>query len=121
MARVRMTLVALVTSLSGAALAAPPTKPAAFAICTACHNTAAGEKAALGPNLWQVGGRKAASGAGFAYSTALKNSGIVWNKDQLVSFITSPQKAVPGTKMFYVGQKNPQIASDIADYVLSLK
>ncbi len=108
-------------ALSAGAMATPLPRPPAFAMCGVCHKAAAGEKPTLGPNLWGVNGRKAGTAPGYAYSAAMQKSGISWNKESLVAFITAPQQTVPGTKMAYGGQKNPKMAADIADYVLSLK
>lgn len=103
------------------AAAAPLPKPPAFAICGVCHKVAAGEKPTIGPNLWGVNGRKAGTSADFTYSPAMKASNITWTHDEIVSFITAPSKKVPGTKMVYAGQKDPKVASAIADYLVSLK
>ena len=103
------------------ATAAPLAKPAAFAVCGACHKVVAGEKATIGPNLWGVGGRKAGVAPGFAYSPAMTASKITWTREQLVSYLADPRKKVPGTKMIYAGQKDPKISGAIADYLLSLR
>lgn len=67
--------------------------------CQTCHSVKPGQAASgLGPNLAGVVGRKAA-GTGFTYSTALKNSGLVWDQATLDSFLTAPMKKVPGTRM----------------------
>lgn len=117
------------TTLAGAALAALPLapasaaplpRPAQFAICSACHVTEAGKAPGIGPNLWQVGGRKAGS-TGFAYSAAMKGAGITWNKDTLTKFVSGPQAVVPGTKMAFGGLKDPKAADAVVAYLLSLK
>lgn len=101
--------------------AASPTAPAGFAICGVCHKVAAGDKPTIGPNLWGVGGRKAGTSPNFAYSPAMKSADITWTRDQIIAFISNPQKKVPGTKMAYAGQKDPQQAAAIADYLVALK
>lgn len=108
------------TATAFPALAAPAPKPAMFAVCAGCHKVGKNEKSFLGPNLFGVGGRKAGT-TGYAYSPAMKASNIRWTRDRLIAFVTDPRKTVPGTKMVYMGQKNPQIAAQIADYLLSLK
>jgi len=45
--------------------------------CITCHTLNEGGKHKIGPNLWMINGMKAGSQDGFAYSTALKDSGIV--------------------------------------------
>lgn len=66
--------------------------------CQACHTDVAGQPARVGPNLSGVVGRKAATTT-FAYSPALKASGLVWNKANLDRYLAAPAKTVPGTKM----------------------
>ena len=65
--RSRYALGALIAAAAAAtaALAQPPapapaaTPPADFAVCQACHESTAGARPSLGPNLFNIGGRKA--------------------------------------------------------------
>jgi cytochrome c len=66
--------------------------------CAACHSVAPAARAVLAPNLAGVVGRKAGSTA-FNYSTALKNSNLVWNRANLDRYLTAPARTVPGTRM----------------------
>jgi cytochrome c len=66
--------------------------------CKACHSAVAGKPSPLGPNLAGVVGRKAGTQA-FAYSPALKASGVVFTKPNLDKFLAAPAKMVPGTRM----------------------
>jgi len=100
------------------ASAAP--RPPAFAPCTACHSTEPG-KTMFGPNLAGLSGRKAASLPGYAYSAALKASGLVWTAQSLDTWLTSPQKLVPGTKMPFPGIADPVKRKQVVDYLLALK
>ena len=63
-------------------------------------------------------GRKAGISAGYAYSDAMKNSGIVWDETTLADYNRDPKGKVPGTKMLYNGVKN---AGQLADLVAYLK
>lgn len=96
-------------------------KPASFGLCATCHQVEKGKKSTLGPNLFGIVGRKAASEAGYQYSPAMKKSGITWTQPELLSFIQDPRKKVPGTKMAFAGQKDPKKAAEIADYLAKLK
>ncbi|WP_395671867.1 c-type cytochrome [Phenylobacterium sp.] len=110
---------ALVFAASSAA--AQVAKPPAFAACQSCHAVTKGQKSGMGPNLFGVGGRKAGTLADYKYSPAMVKYGQPWTRANLIEFISNPRTAVPGTKMIYPGQKNPQIAGQLADYLLSLK
>ena len=110
-----------------AALAQPPapapaaTPPADFAVCQACHESTAGARPSLGPNLFNIGGRKAGSVADYDYSDAMKASTTVWDAETLKAFILDPAKAIPGNKMDYPGASDEASAKAIADYLMSLK
>jgi cytochrome c len=64
--------------------------------CAVCHVAEGGGQ---GPSLKGVYGRKAASVPGFAYSAALKASGVTWTAPELDRFLTNPSVAIPGTAM----------------------
>jgi len=111
----------MAASLGAPALAAPLPKPALFGVCAACHKVDKGAPNTIGPNLFGIGNTQAGAVPGFAFSPAMKKSKIRWTRDNLIAFIQEPQKTVPGTRMPFAGLKNPQAASQIADYILSLK
>jgi cytochrome c len=106
---------------AGAATAAPLAKPAAFGICSVCHQVEKGAPNGVGPNLFAIGGTKAGAVPGFAFSPSMTKSGLTWNRTNLVSFIMEPQKTVPGTRMPFAGLKDRKVAEAVADYLLSLK
>jgi len=64
--------------------------------CFACHSLDADR---VGPHHRGVYGRPAGSVEGYAYSTALKRSDIVWNVETLDAWLTNPQALIPGQKM----------------------
>ncbi len=74
---------------------------AAPAECMACHTFGQNEGARSGPNLWDVHGASAASKPGFAYSSALRTSGIVWTDQALDAYLADPVAVVPGGRMSY--------------------
>jgi cytochrome c len=119
--RVLMMMAGTLVLASAPAQAAAAPKPPAFAMCGVCHKVDRGAPSPLGPNLFGVGGRVAGTASGYSFSPAMKNSKLVWNRANLISFISDPRKRVPGTKMGFAGQKNPAAAAAIADYLLSLK
>lgn len=87
----------------GPGAANPATQGRAFfrAQCLLCHSAEPGDNGgAQGPGLQGLMGRKAAaSGDGFGYTNALKNSGITWDAASLAHFLAAPTQAVPGTSM----------------------
>lgn len=88
-----------------------------FAICRACHQIGPGAKNAIGPELNGVVGRKAGSVKGYSYSTAMKNSGITWNKATLEVFLKNPTTKVPGTKMPSPGLSSKQDIDNVIAFL----
>ncbi|HEY1836483.1 MAG: cytochrome c family protein [Rhizomicrobium sp.] len=109
--------------LSSAALAAADAKKGQedFARCAICHTVAKGGGNGLGPDLFGVVGRKAASLPNFYYSQALKSSGITWTPDKLDAWIKSPATLVPGNRMAFAGIAQAGERADIVAYLASLK
>jgi cytochrome c len=64
--------------------------------CAACHSI---DFNGVGPLHRGVFGRPAAKAKGFAYSAALKSSGLVWSETSLDRWLTDPEKLVPGQTM----------------------
>ena len=85
-----------------------------YARCAACHALAYDR---VGPRHCGLLGRQAGSVAGFDYSAAMKQSGIVWNARTLDRFIADPLKAVPGTTMTYAGIKDSKERADLVAYL----
>jgi len=87
---------------------------AVYERCLACHAIAYDR---TGPRHCGLFGRRAGSVPGFAYSDAMKRSGIVWNEQTLDMFLKSPMTAVPGTSMGYAGIADPQERADLIAYL----
>lgn len=81
----------------------------ALARCSTCHAVKAGDPKRSGPSLVGIIGKKAGSEQGYAYSAAMKNSGIIWTAETLDAFMAEPNKVVPGNRMGFAGE--PDAAS----------
>ncbi|WP_159980827.1 MULTISPECIES: cytochrome c family protein [unclassified Novosphingobium] len=93
--------------------------PPAFAVCRSCHSTQPGQNG-IGPTLAGIGGSKAGDVPGYAFSPALKNSGITWDRASLDTWLQGPMKMVPGTKMV-LPVSDPAKRKAIIDYLETLK
>ena len=90
----------------------------AFAQCKGCHSIAADGHDSVGPNLHGVFGKKAGTNSPtYAYSTAMKTYGAVWNDQTLNAFLQGPSKAVPGTKMPYRGLTDDATRAALVSYI----
>lgn len=110
--------------IGGAQLQAAPPAPNGQALfktqCAACHATVAGKKS-LGPSMAGIANRQAGTVPGFAYSPAMKNSKLKWDRKSLDRYLANPRTTVPGTKMMFAGQKDAAKRSALVQYLLSLK
>jgi cytochrome c len=106
--------------------AAAPAEPAAavppqaFMQCVACHSPKAGVNG-VGPSLFGVVGRKAASLPGYAYSDALKAWGKTLTPEELDKWLTAPMQDVPGTKMVFPGMPDAAKRKEVIGYLATLK
>lgn len=113
----RNALAAALVLAAGAAAGAdadPARGEQLYARCAACHALAYDR---VGPRHCGLLGRRAGSVPGFDYSTAMKNSGIVWTTRTLERFLAAPLKVVPGTTMTYAGVTDPKERTDLIAYL----
>ena len=92
-----------------------------FKRCVICHTAAKNGGNGLGPNLFGIVGRKAASVSGFSYSGAMQKSGIVWTEANLTRWVAGPNRMVAGTKMAFPGITSKTQQADLVAYLKSLK
>ena len=107
-----------------------------FRKCKACHmiqdaeGTDIVKGGGVGPNLWNVVGRKVASQEGYAYGDGIKevaemNPDLVWTEEELVAYVTNPNDwleaktgdAAAKTKMTFKLAKGQ---ADVAAYLASV-
>lgn len=105
---------------ASAPVAAADAAPAAFGICKSCHAVEKG-KTLIGPSLAGVFGAKAGDVAGYAVSPALKAANLTWDEATLDKWLENPMKLVPGTRMSYAGQADPEKRKAIIAYLKTLK
>ncbi len=88
--------------------------------CGACHNFQEGQGPKVGPDLYDVVGRKIASVAGFNYSAALKGMSGTWTFDELNKWLADPRAMAPGTAMTFAGLANEKQRADVIAYLDTL-
>ena len=88
--------------------------------CQACHNFQEGQGPKIGPDLYNVVGRKIASVSGFNYSSALKSKNGTWDFSALNAWLTKPSSYAPGTAMTFAGLSNDKQRADVIAYLDTL-
>ena len=76
-----------------------------FKKCAACHSIAKGGANKIGPALWGVLGRQAASISDYKYSKAMAAHGKTWSFEEMNKFLFKPKDWIKGTKMSFAGLK----------------
>ncbi len=112
---------AFAVTFAGAQDVLPPGRPDAGALvfkkCMACHQVGPGAKNGIAPVLNGVVGRPAGQYPNYSYSSANRNSGLVWDEPTLARYLRAPTKVVPGTKMIFSGLKKDREISDVIAYL----
>ena len=123
MLRNSLITLALLASSTIAANAAGDAKAGAtvFKRCAVCHTSDKGGGDGLGPNLYGVVGRKAATRSGYAYSGPLQKAGVIWNEANLTKWVAGPARMVPGNKMAFPGITSKKQQADVVEYLETLK
>ena len=85
--------------------------------CSACHSI---DDNRVGPMHMGVFGRKAGSVKSYRYSDALGKSKIIWSRETLTAWLTSPEALIPGQRMGYA-MDNAQDRENVVAYLATLK
>lgn len=101
--------------------------------CGRCHS-ATEPVNEIGPTLYRVVGRRAATAPGYDFSASLRTSGLVWTEENLTRYINDPRALVPcqpiriralsmcpGIHMKFRGFKNIHAAKAVVAYLQSIK
>ena len=89
--------------------------------CSSCHTINEGGPNKQGPNLYNVMNKKSGQVQGFKYTKANKESGVVWNNENMFNYLTNPKKFIKGTNMAFPGFKKEQDRLDVIAYLNSAK
>jgi cytochrome c len=89
-----------------------------FKKCFACHSIGEGAKNKVGPELNGLDGRHSGTAAGYSYSEANKNSGIVWGEATFKEYIKDPRAKISGTKMIFAGIPSEKDRNDLWAYLM---
>ncbi len=88
--------------------------------CRTCHSIKEGDHR-LGPSLYGVVGRKAGTIEGYPFSSAMRQSSVVWDEATLDQFIANPEQVVHGNGMKpFGGIDDPAQRGKIVAYLKSI-
>jgi len=88
--------------------------------CYTCHTIDKGGANKVGPNQWNLVGRKKGSEPGFSYSSGMQAMGGEWTYEDINHMIFKPQTFVKGTKMAFAGLPKEQDRADVIAYLRTM-
>lgn len=95
-----------------------------FRKCVACHTVEDGGANKVGPNLWNIVNKPAATVDGFGYSSAMTDYAdggqTVWDYEALNRFLEAPKRYIKGTAMGFAGLRKEDERADVIAYLRSL-
>lgn len=74
-----------------------------FVQCSVCHVSKPGATTTIGPNLWNIVGRRIASEPGYDYSQSLQQIGGDWSFERLDVYLADPKLLAPEGRMPFSG------------------
>ena len=88
-----------------------------FKKCAACHSITKGGKNNIGPELWNVVGRKTGAVTNYKYSKALVSFDKEWTFEELNGYLIKPAKWIKGTKMAFAGLRKEKDRASVIKYL----
>lgn len=91
-----------------------------FRKCRACHMVGDDAQNRVGPVLTGVVGREIGSVEGFSYSDVFQEKaaeGMVWDEENLKSYLANPREFLPGNKMAFAGLRKDEEIVDVIAYL----
>jgi cytochrome c len=88
--------------------------------CRTCHGGTGPADSSIGPNLAGVLGKKAGTQASGIHSQPAIDSGVVWDRESLRRFLSTPRREIPGSIM-PVNVADPVELERLLDYLESLR
>jgi len=85
--------------------------------CSQCHTLKAGSSGLPGPSLHSLFGRKVGTAPSYAYSTPMREFGVVWNDTTLDQYIAAPQRYIPGNTMPFPGIADKTVRQRLIAYL----
>ena len=88
-----------------------------FKKCAACHSIKKDGGNKIGPKLWSIMFRPAASITDYKYSKALSEYKKEWNWEEMNGFLIKPSKWIKGNKMGFAGLKKEKDRASVILYL----
>nr|VFJ43232.1 MAG: sulfite dehydrogenase (cytochrome) subunit SorB [Candidatus Kentron sp. FW] len=102
------------------AIADPVAGEKVFLQCRGCHTADEKGGHGIGPNLWNVVGRKIGTAPGYDYSSAMAAREEAWSFGNLAIYLQDPQRFVPGTRMGFPGIREVRDRVNVIAYLRGL-
>ncbi|MEO1204957.1 MAG: cytochrome c family protein [Pseudomonadota bacterium] len=94
-----------------------------FERCNACHAVGNAPDTGIGPHLDGIVGRRAASVAGYNYSSDMTQAGkegLVWTREFLSNYLKRPESFLPETKMAFSGLSDADQRAALIAYLAAV-